>query len=200
MILGIVLIVVIGLIFVRAGPDEQRSYYASISSLQFIICAYAVLILKRRPRLQTILILCVFALIGTTALDRVLRVAEHDRAADTPFNRHLYDNVHDAVAWMAADWRGRAEITVSYDFFPEMAPQWWIVAWHRIDDGYRMGMAYDHLLSSAHALENQNRNPQGVADAPDYIVTTAPGSERYAEGEVEIQRFGAVYVLKPSAS
>ena len=199
-LLLIILGTIAGLILVRAGPVQQPSYFAGLSGLQFLICAYTVTILNSRLRLQRLLLLLLLVLVALGALDRFVRVSQHDFSAHTPLNVNLYENINRAVTWIANDWQGPTSITLSYDMFPEMAQEWWVVAWHRVDGSYRIGMAYDFLLSSYHNLENRNRNPEGIAEDPNYIVTTAPGSKRYDVDLYDSRQFGAVYVLKPLAS
>lgn len=198
-LLLIVLGTAAGLILARAGPAEHPSYYAGIVSLQLLICGYAAQALRGRFRLQRLLLAALLLLAGLGALDRVARVARHDPTQHSPLNLNLYTSHDAAAAWIASDWRGPAQLTVSYDMFPELAQHWWVVAWHRIDSSYRIGMALDYLLGAYHGLHNQNKNPAGLADAADYIVTSASGSERYDLQQYDARQFGALFVLKAGA-
>ncbi len=80
---------------------------------------------------------------------------------------------------------------------PEMSQLWWVLPWNTVDESYRLGMALDYLLKNYFDLENNNRNPLGIAENPDYIVTSARGLERYDLGQFQVAQFGALYVLKP---
>ena len=188
-----------GLVLVRAGPQQQPSYYTGLIGLKFLMCSYAIACIANQPWLRRALIILVLITLALAPLDRVIRVSGYDRAAHTPLNLGLYSNINAVAAWIAAD-RGRAgAVSISYDLFPEMAYQWWVVAWHSIDESYRIGMALDHLLASYHDILNDNRNPAGLAEDADYIVTSAPGVERYDPSRFERAQLGAYYVLKPKA-
>ncbi len=192
--------IVAGLILVRAGPNEQPTYYTGLIGLQFLSCAYAFHLARARARVRLVLILIVSIHVSLGAADRILLVATHDPSAHSPLNLNLYSSLNDAANWIAEDWASASPATISYDVFPEMAWHWWIVAWNTVDPGYRMGMALDYLLSSYHGLTNANRNPAGLADNPDYIVTSAPGLERYTDGDYQQIAFNAIYLLKPLSS
>lgn len=189
-----------GLILVRAGPDDQPTYYYALIGLQYLSCAYVVHLAKDRKRIRSLIMLLIFVYVSLGAADRVLLVSKHDPSAHTPLNLNLYSSLNDAANWIAADWSSAGPLTISYDVFPEMSKHWWIVAWHTVDPGYRMGMALDYLLASYHGLTNVNRNPVGLADTPDYIVTSAPGLDRYNDGDYQQRAFNAIYVLKPVSS
>ena len=45
----------------------------------------------------------------------------------------------------------------------------------------------------------QTATPLGVAEDADYVVTSAPGMERYKLSQYAVERFGAIVVLKPLA-
>jgi hypothetical protein len=191
-----VLGIIIGLIIVRAAPDQQATYYTAIVSLQFVMCAYGIysFMEHRHYGLRILILVMLFA--GLGAFDRIVRVATHNVYDYSPFNVALYQSIHRATAWIADDWGDATGITVSYDVMPEMANQWWIAPWHTIDESYRFGMAYDYLLDSYYGLENQNANPVGLADQPDYIITYKTGLDRYDLSQHQVLQFGAIYVLK----
>ncbi len=197
-LLLIVLGIVSGLILVRAGPEQQPSYYTGLVSLQLLMCGYPVFCIASQRRLRNVLVVLIVIFISLAPLDRILRVSHHDRSAHTPQNLSLYANISDAAGWIDSDWAQPGAITISYDLFPEMAYHWWIAAWNTVDESYRIGMALDHLLESYYGLRNSNRNPAGPADQPDYIVTSAPGAERYDIDRFNVNQFGALYVLKPA--
>ena len=136
-------------------------------------------------------------LISLNGLDRVVRVANHDTSVYSPFNIALYSSINSATRWIADDWDGGEALTVSYDVMPEMAGQWWVAAWHSVDESYRMGMAYDYLLEAYYGLHNQNTNPVGLADDPDYIVTFTSAIHDYDDADYTQEIFGAIVVLKP---
>ena len=196
-LLVIVLAVVAGLILVGAGPEAQASYYTGLVSLQFLICGYGITCIADKRRLGILVAVLVLLFASLGAFDRYVRVSNHDSTVHSPLNLALYDHVNGAASWIASDWPNLGSITVSYDMMPEMAYHWWVVAWHTVDDSYRVGMAFDYLLESYFGLENSNRNPLGIADSPDYIVTSAPGLERYDRERYQLRQFGALYVLKP---
>ncbi len=198
-LLLIVLGQVAALIIVRAGPDEQPSYYSGLISLQFLMCGYTILAIKRQYLYRRLVLLLIVVYVSLGAVDRLVRVANHDSSADSPLNLNLYENLNDAAGWIAGDWPGSESITVSYDMFPEIAHHWWIVPWNTVDDSYRVGMGLDYLLSSYYGLENLNKNPAGLADQPDYVVTSARGLERYEEEKYQLETFGALHILKPQA-
>ena len=189
-----------GLILVRAGPDEQPTYYLGLIGLQYLSCTYVCHLTSDRKRIRFLFTLLVAAYVSLGAADRMLLVSNHDPSAHTPLNLNLYSSLNEAADWIAADWSSTRPVTISYDLFPEMSWHWWIVAWHTVDPGYRMGMGLDYLLSSYHGLTNANLNPVGLADDPDYIVTSAPGLERYADGDYQQRAFNAIYLLKPLSS
>ncbi|MXX50881.1 MAG: hypothetical protein F4243_07075 [Chloroflexi bacterium] len=186
-----------GLLLARATPDENASYYMSLYCLQFLVCAYSLRCLagERRYILHVCLVL-VLLWASFNSLDRLLRVAGHDAAQHSAQNMSLYRSIEAATNFIAADWEGGETLTISYDLLPELAHQWWIVPWHSIDPLYRMGMAYDFLLESAHGLRNRNEDPLGVAAGADYVLTSQPGATRYDTAAYHLQRFGAVVVLK----
>ena len=186
-----------GLILARAGPDQQGTYYYGLLSVQLLMCAYSFHIVKPRHRLWLLIVLLALVYSALGAADRLVRVSQHDRAIHSSFNIHLYDSINDVTGWIASDWNGDSPITVSYDMLPEVPHLWWVAPWHTIDESYGIGMAYDYLLGSYYGLDNSNRNPAGLAERPDYIVTSAPGLQRYALEDYQVHRFGALYVLKP---
>ena len=196
-LLVIILAVVAGLILVRAGPEAQASYYTGLVSLQLLMCAYGITCIADKRELGILVAALVLLFVSLGAFDRYERVSNHDPTQHSPLNLALYDHVNGATSWIASDWSGEESIIVSYDMMPEMANQWWVVAWHRVDESYRVGMAFDYLLESYFDLENSNRNPLGIADSPDYIVTSAPGLERYVRERYQLRQFGALFVLKP---
>ena len=192
-----VLGIIAGLIIVRASPDQQATYYIGLFSIQFVMSAYGIysFMAYRHYGLRVLMLVVLF--VGLGAFDRILRVTTHDISAYSHFNIALYQSIQGATTWIAEDWGETNAITVSYDVMPEMANQWWIVPWHRVDQTYRMGMAYDYLLDSYYDLENQNTNPIGIAEDADYIITYETGLNRYDLNQYQVQQFGAIYVLKP---
>ena len=192
-----ILAVAAGLILVRAGPEGQPTYYTGLLSLQYLMCGYGLNSLARGRKSIPLIIALVLLFVALGALDRVIRVSQHDRATHSNLNLNLYSNLNEAASWIASDWAAPGEITVSYDLLPELNHMWWILPWHTVDESYRMGMALDYLLKSYFGLENRNRNPAGPADNPDYIVTSAPGLERYELTQYQSAQFGALYILKP---
>ena len=186
-----------GLLLVRATPDENPSYYMSLLCLQYLVCAYGIRCLaggRRRIMRMSLALVLIWA--SLNSLDRVLRLARHDASLHSAHNMSLYRSIEAATAFIADDWDGGAALTISYDMLPELAHQWWIVAWHRIDPLYGMGMAYDFLLESQHGLRNLNDDPLGLAAEADYVVTSQPGSARYDTTGYRVERFGAITVLK----
>jgi|GEM_PF-840690 len=192
-----VLGIIAGLIFVRATPDQQATYYTGLVSLQFLMCAYAIVELTELRGYIGRVIMLVLLFIGLGAFDRVVRVSSHDFNTYSPFNVALYHPIASATEWIADDWNGDDTVTVSYDFMPEMAGQWWIVPWNTVDESYRFGMAYDYLLATYHGLTNANTNPLGLAENPDYIVTYLTHADDYDQTAYDGARFGAILVLKP---
>ena len=192
------LLVIGGLLLVRATPDENASYYTGLLPLQYALCAYGMRCLAERRRgLMHLCLALVLLWASLNSLDRVLRVALHDDRLHSPQNLALYRSIDAATAHIAADWGSDAPLTISYDLLPELAHQWWILPWHTVDPMYRMGMAYDYLLESYYGLRNVNRDPLGLAANADYVVTFAPGLARYDLGAHEERQFGAIFVLKP---
>ena len=189
--------IIAGLILVRAGPTVQATYYTGLISLQFVMCAYAIIEIPELRHYTAHAVILVLLLVCLNATDRIVRVAAHDTTVYSPFNIALYSSINSATGWIANDWDGGDTLTVSYDVMPEMAGQWWVVAWHTVDDSYRMGMAYDYLLETYYGLQNQNTNPIGLADNPDYIVTFTSATHNYDDAEYTQETFGAIVVLKP---
>ena len=187
-----------GLCLARAGPHQQPTYYYGISGLQFLICGYGIFSLASHRRLQGLAVALVFVYVGLSASDTVLRVSRHDPAEHSPLNLNLYSSIHDAAVWIASDWSEPGSVAVNYDLLSDLPQLWWVLPWHTVDESYRLGMALDHLLRSTFDLENSNRNPLGIADQPDYVVTSALGLERYRLGDYQATQFGALVVLKPS--
>lgn len=192
-----VLGIIAGLILVRAGPNQQATYYTGLFSIQFVMCAYGIHSFMMLRNYMLRILLLVLLLVGLNGFDRVVRVANHDSRVYSSFNTALYQSINQATAWIAEDSGDIEGLIVSYDFMPEMANQWWIVPWNTIDESYRVGMAYDFLLDSYYGLENQNTNPIGLAENPDYIMTFEPGLDRYDLDTFQVQQFGAIHVLKP---
>jgi len=192
-----VLGIIAGLIIVRAGPDQQATYYTGLFSLQFVMCGYAIVELTEMRGYTGRAVVLVILFVSLGAFDRIVRVSTHDPNVYSPFNVALYSSIEGATRWIADDWDGEDEITVSYDVMPEMAGQWWVAPWHTVDESYRMGMAYDYLLESYYGLTNINTNPVGLADDPDYIVTFLTHISDYEQTEYDGARFGAIVVLKP---
>ena len=186
-----------GLLLVRATPAENASYYMSLLCLQYLVCAYGMRCLAAGRRLiPPVCLALVVIWASLNSLDRVLRVAGHDAELHSAHNMSLYRSIEAATAYIAADWDGGEALTISYDLLPELAHQWWIVPWHNVDPLYSMGMAYDYLLEATHGLTNRNDQPLGLATDADYVVTTQPGSIRYDTSTYQLERFGAVVVLK----
>ncbi len=187
-----------GLLLVRATPEANASYYTGLLPLQYVLCAYGMRCLaeRRRGLMQFCLALAILWA-SLNSLDRVLRVSLHDDSLYSPQNSSLYRSIDTATDYIATDWGSDAPLTVSYDFLPELAHHWWILPWHTVDPGYRMGMAYDFLLRTYHSLDNLNRDPLGLTTDADYIVTLAPGLNRYDMDAHEKAQFGAIFVLKP---
>ena len=198
MLFLLVLAFIAGLCLARAAPDEQPSYYYGVLGLQFLLCGYGISSLFSRQRLQALVIALVLLYAGLGAFDAALRVSHHNRVAYSPLNLNLYSSINEAAHWIASDWGEPRAIAVNYDLLPEMAQLWWVLPWHTIDESYRMGMAFDYLLKHYYELENSNRNPAGIGEAPDYVVTSARGLERYDMGIMQMSQFGALYVLKPT--
>ena len=197
LLLMTMLLVIGGLLLVRATPDENASYYTGLLPLQYALCAYGMRCLAERRRgLMQLCLALVLLWASMNSLDRVLRIALHDDRLHSPQNLALYRSIDAATAHIAADWGSDAPLTISYDFLPELAHQWWILPWHTVDPMYRMGMAYDYLLESYYGLRNVNRDPLGLAANADYVVTFAPGLARYDLGAHEERQFGAIFVLK----
>lgn len=192
-----VLGIIAGLIIVRAAPNQQSTYYTGLFSIQFVMCAYGIASLMDMRNYGRRLLLLVIVLVGLGAMDRVVRVANHDPNSYSPFNVALYRSIDQATEWIATDWGDDDGIVVSYDVMPEMAVQWWIAPWNTVDETYRIGMAYDYLLSTYYGLENMNINPIGLAENPDYIVTYDSGLDRYPLDQFNIQQIGALYILTP---
>jgi len=158
---------------------------------------YIVHALGRRRLWRLLIVALLLAGAALGAMDRLVRVAQHNPAAHSPLNLNLYDSIDELTAWIAADWPGGAAIRVSYDLLPELPHRWWIGPWHTVDESYRLGMAFDYLLESYYGLQNSNQNPIGSAATADYIVTSAPGRARYALEGYAWRQFGALYALKP---
>ncbi len=186
-----------GLILTRASPEQQPSYYTGLISLQFIICSYVFCIFGGRQRIRILIVMLMMIHVCLGVGDRILRVSHHDPAIHSPLNLSLYSNIDDTTRWIASDWQTEKPINISYDLMPELSYQWWVVAWHTIDESYRIGMAFDYLLHSYYDLELVNHNPGGIAEDPDYVVTSAPGLERYDLAHYHLEQFGALYALKP---
>lgn len=194
-----VLGIIAGLIIVRASPTEQPSYYMGLFSLQLLMCAYGIQAFMESRNYHRQIWILIILFVGLGAFDRIVRVTTHDFSTQTNFNLGLYSSINAATAWIADDYSGDDNISVSYDIMPEMAHQWWIAPWNRVDDSYRIGMAYDYLLDVYHGLKNSNTNPTGLAENPDYIVTFASGLKRHELDDYEVEQFGAIYVLKESS-
>jgi len=194
----LVLSFVAGLCLARAGPNQQPTYYYGVSGLQFLICGYGIYSLASYRRLQVLGVALVVVYVGLSASDTVLRVSRHDPAEHSALNLNLYSSIYDAAAWIASDWTEPGSVAVNYDLLPDLPQLWWVLPWHTVDESYRLGMAFDHLLTSTFELENSNRNPSGIADQSDYVVTSARGMERYRLGDYQAARFGALVALKPS--
>lgn len=199
-ILLFILGIIMGLIIVRAGPDQQATYYTGLFSLQFVMCAYGIYSFMEYRHYGLRVLILVMLFVGLGAFDRIVRVATHKVYEQSPFNVALYQSIHRATAWIADDWGDTSAVTVSYDVMPEMSYQWWVVPWHTVDESYRIGMAYDDLLDRYYGLENQNTDPLGLADNPDYIVTYETGLDRYDLNQYHVQQLGAIYVLTPDRS
>lgn len=196
------LAIIAGLIVTRAGPAEQPSYYMGLFSLQIIIAAYglseAYWRFRLAPRWKNMLLaLFILATVGLHSLDRVLRVTLTNPAEDQPANLWLYSSMKAAADWIAADWSGGDELTVSYDISPEQRNLWWVAPWNTVDSSYRIGMAYDFLLENDSGLRNINQNPIGTAENPDYILVYERGLRRYDLDQYTIEQFGAIFLLKP---
>ncbi|MDE2776031.1 MAG: glycosyltransferase family 39 protein [Chloroflexota bacterium] len=194
----LVLSFVAGLCLARAGPNQQPTYYYGVSGLQFLICGYGIYSLASYRRLTVLAVALVFVYVGLSASDTVLRVSRHDPAEHSALNLNLYSSIYDAAAWIASDWSEPGSVAVNYDLLPDLPQLWWVLPRHTVDESYRLGMAFDHLLNSTFELENSNRNPSGIADQSDYVVTSARGMERYRLGDYQAARFGALVALKPS--
>lgn len=196
-LLLLILSFIAGLSLARAGPVAQPSYAYGVVGLQFLICGYGIYSLASRRSLQVLALGLLLVYAGLGAYDTVIRVSRHDRAEYSPLNLNLYSSIKDAASWIASDWPAHGAITVNYDMLPEMSQLWWVLPWHTVDESYGMGMALDYLLKHYFDLENANRNPLGIVENPDYIVTSARGLARYDLEQFQVSQFGALYALKP---
>ncbi len=187
-----------GLTLTRAAPDAQPSYYTGLVGIQFLICGYGMYSLASRKRLQALALALVLVYALLSAYDTIIRVSHHDRAAYSALNLHLYSSINDAASWIASDWQEQAAVTINYDMLPEMSQLWWVLPWHTVDPSYRFSMALDYLLKHYYDLENGNRNPLGITEDPDYILTSARGLARHDLEQFQVAQFGALYLLKPA--
>lgn len=215
MLLAFLLLLTVGLIVSRTAPWENATYYSGLIGLQWPLTAFALVQiwcwlariaaargqnLKRLGVGFSVLVLVGYGLLHSA--ERVERIRQHDDAGYSAYNAWLYRHIDAATTWIAHDWQRSNTsdaLAVSYDFFPEMAHMWWVVAWHTVDDDYRMGMSYDYLLRAQHGLYNSNSHAAGLMPeaAADYIVTYTPSLADYDLDRYEQQRFGALVVLKP---
>lgn len=209
LLLLFILVIISGMIVTRASPDSQPTYYTGFLSLQLILVAQILVHLlqtvgavREPPSYQivrrNIIALIVIIIIAFSATDRILRVSQHDYDRYSIFNVWVYRNMDAAVDYIADDWQGGDNITISYDLFPEMAHFWWVAPWNSIDPLYGIGMSYDYLLRHEHGLLNTNDNPVGIADNPDYIITYEPALISYNLEDYAVEKFGAIYVLEPN--
>ncbi len=199
------LALVAGLIATGATPTTQPTYYFSLFAVQYVLVGAAGVGLYstaagRWPRWRALWgavgVAGVLTICSLTALDRMARVLLHDWTIDSALNRWSYAAVASVADWIATDWQGGSDIRVSYDIMPENANLWWVAPWHTVDPSYRIGMSYDALLSLRHGLHNANDNPLGVIAPADYIIVYEDGLARYNPFDYDIQRLGAIYVLK----
>jgi len=193
-----------GFVLTRTPPWEQPSYYPGFVSVQLLLSAVAVDRLVRwlpGVRLQRALLVGVAVLaILFGGGDRILRVLQHDDAADKPLNLWLYRQIDAVTTLIAVAWP-EDEVVVRYDLLPEARNLWWIVPWNAIDADYTYGLPYDYLLRHKHGVRNLNQNPTGWADDPDFIVTTLPGVARYPDAAAhEIARYGRLVLLRGAAA
>ena len=190
-----IFILILTLLF--TGNQNQPTYFMGLVGLQFIIVA-SWFDAKNMPNLWRIILVGFVALfVLTNSTERSARLIQHDNAVFTPYNVGIYRHVDGTARAIADDWQ-RDTVTISYDILPEMRTLWWVVAWHSIDDHYRMGMNFDYLLQSQYGVTNTNDSPFGLADNPDYIIVYGEsGLSRYDVDQYRIMREGAIYILKP---
>lgn len=185
---------------------DNPTYWMGFISVQWVIAGYAVSLLPDTRQMRVIILTALVIYGSIQSADRVLRVVQHDDSVFSFYNVGLYRHVADTANYIAADWSAENDadsLIVSYDILRENPNFWWVVAWHSIDESYRIGMTFDFLLSYHHGLYNSNRNPVGIADVvdnenqADYIVIYTPALERYTLDEYEVTQFGAIVVLEP---
>ena len=198
------LCIVPGYILTRATPAIQPTYYYGLISLHFLIVAIALdticaTVIKRKAIQSGLLIIIVAGFIGLAITDRVQRVISHNDETYSAYNVWLYRRIETVAGWIAEDWSGDNQPTISYDILPEMRHMWWILPWNTVDDLYRMGTPYDFLLHHNHGLINQNTQADGLTNGYDYLIVYEPGLERYELSGFDIEQFGAIYVLKAAS-
>jgi 4-amino-4-deoxy-L-arabinose transferase-like glycosyltransferase len=197
LLLAFLSLIILLMILTRTIGND--TYLAGFSSIQIVMASYIVYLLpkKKWAVLATILVLMAYATMQSS--ERFLRLKEHDDTVFSPYNVSIYRHIEGAVDYIAEDWQGGRDLTISYDILPEMSNLWWTPAWHSIDPWYRMGMNFDFLLAYHHGLSNRNTDPIGKLDNADYIIIYSPALDRYKLEDYEIETFGAIVVMKAEA-
>ena len=154
-------------------------------------------LLPDTKQMTTLIAIVLIAYIGIQNTERALRLIDHDDSQFSGYNVSIYRHVEAAVDYIAEDWDGGDQITVSYDILQDVPNLWWTPAWHSIDPSYRMGMNFDFLLSYHHGLENTSTDPIGTVDNADYIIVYTPSLENYELSNYTSSQFGTIVVLNP---
>lgn len=175
----------------------NSSYWMGFMSIEYLIAAYAVSLLPDSRRMIILIFLGLLAYAGLQNTERTLRLIQHDDSQFSPYNVSIYRHVENTVGYIAEDWGGGENITVSYDILQDARHLWWTPAWSSIDPSYTMGMNFDFLLSYHHGLENSNSDPIGTVDNADYIILYTPSLENYNLDDYTVEQFGTIVVLKP---
>lgn len=176
---------------------KNSSYWMGFMSIEYLIAAYAVSLLPDSRRIMILIFVGLLAYAGLQNTERALRLIQHDDSQFTSYNVSIYRHVENTVDFIAEDWDGGENITVSYDILQDARHLWWTPAWSSIDPFYRMGMNFDFLLSYHHGLQNSNTDPIGTVDNADYIILYTPSLENYNLEDYTLAQFGTIVVLKP---
>lgn len=197
---GFCMIIILGLIGTRALPFGQPTYYHTLLGVHWVVFIAVVSwgLGHIQRRLLPLTLIAGIIITGFYASDYTLRLLRRDPDTYTTGRAWLYQDIDAATAYIAGD-AVRDQITVSYDIMPEMRNLWWVPAWHSVDPTYRLGAPYDFLLTYHHGVTNTNRDPIGLVDDADYIVTLTPALSRYDLTQYDSQQFGVIVVLKPQS-
>jgi hypothetical protein len=203
------LVLVLGFIVTRNAPNQQATYYMGTIAWYVALSAWGISLVAKsmgklvnRATLAPILMaLVALAFIVGNSAERIGRIQTWDNTRTDAPNIWQLRHIEAITEAIAQAYPSADELTIVYDILRYQPQLWWVVAWHEVDNRYRAGMPFDHVLLRNHGIRNNNASAVGgdadVLMQTDAIVTTIAGAQRYTAYTGEKMRFGGLMLILP---